>query len=175
MDKIKIPVAVVDRNFYLVKVSEWIRLLFNMKKRKNRNNGEPEVPEISRHAKLKPLHRRPSKGAKLPQEQVKLRLEKHILTWFRYEAQRQNREVNSFINDALRQFIIRHVGDPEFQTNGLSPVQRAEVEALIGEMLATQRGPLQPDTPLYEDMKAIAQMKKRGKVRVYSRQEAFSD
>ncbi len=144
-----------------------------MKKQNNDNNEDLNVPEIPHNAKLKPLHRRPQKGAKLPQEQVTLQLEKHILTWFRHEAQRQKREVNSFINDALRQFIIRHVGDPEFQTDGLSPVQRAEVEALIGEMLTTQRRPRQPDTPLYEDMKAIEQMKKRGKVRVYLRPEAF--
>jgi len=144
-----------------------------MKKQNNGKNGELEVPEIPRNAKLQPLHRRPQKGAKLPQEQVKLRLEKHILTWFRYEAERQNREVNSFINEALRQFIIRQVGDPEFQTGGLSPVQRAEVEALIGEMLATPRKPRRPETPLDEDMRAIAHMKKRGKARVYSRQEAF--
>lgn len=32
---------------------------------------------------------------------------------------------------------------------------------------------LEPETPLYEDMKTIARMKKRGKVQVYSRQEAF--
>lgn len=32
---------------------------------------------------------------------------------------------------------------------------------------------LEPETPLYEDMKTIARMKKRRKVRVYSRQEAF--
>jgi len=144
-----------------------------MKKQNNGNNRDLNIPEISRHAKLQPLHRRPQKGAKLPQEQVKLQLEKHILAWFRYEAQRQNREVNSFINDALRQFIIRQVGDPEFQTNGLSPVQRAEVETLISEILTTKRKPSRPATPLYDDMKAIAQMKKRGKVRVYSRQEAF--
>jgi hypothetical protein len=100
-------------------------------------------------------------------------LEKHILTWFRYEAERQNQEVNSFINEALRQFIIRHVGDPEFQTGGLSPVQRAEVEALIGEMLATPRKPRQPQISLYEAMKKIGQMKKQGKIKVYSRQEAF--
>ncbi|MDZ7292778.1 MAG: BrnA antitoxin family protein [candidate division KSB1 bacterium] len=113
-----------------------------MKKRNNGNNNkELDVPEIPHNAKLKPLHRRPPKGAKLPQEQVKLRLEKHILTWFRYEAERQNREVNSFINEALRQFIIRRVGDPEFQTGGLNPIQRAEVEALIGERLATPRKP----------------------------------
>jgi hypothetical protein len=104
---------------------------------------------------------------------VKLRLEKHILTWFRYEAERQNRKVDSFVNEALRQFIIRQVGDPEFQTGGLSPVQRAEVKALIGEMLATQKKPRRLETPLDEDMRAIAQMKKRDKVRVYSRQEAF--
>jgi uncharacterized protein (DUF4415 family) len=112
-----------------------------MRKRKNGKNGELNVPEIPRNAKLKPLHRRPSKGAKLPQEQVKLRLEKHILTWFRYEARRQNREVNSFINEALRQFIIRQVGDPEFQTVGLSPLQRAEVRALVNEMLDVNRRP----------------------------------
>lgn len=112
-----------------------------MKKRKNGKNGELNVPAIPPNAKLKPLHRRPQKNAKLPQEQVKLRLEKHILAWFRYEAERQNREVNSFINEALRQFIIRQVGDPEFQTGGLSPIQRAEVQALVSEMLATKRRP----------------------------------
>lgn len=34
---------------------------------------------------------------------------------------------------------------------------------------------LDPNTPLYEDMAEIAQMKKRGKVEVYSRKEAFGD
>ncbi|MBV6504767.1 MAG: hypothetical protein ILNGONEN_00320 [Syntrophorhabdaceae bacterium] len=33
---------------------------------------------------------------------------------------------------------------------------------------------LEPETPLYRDMRTIARMKKRSKVRVYSRQEAFS-
>lgn len=32
---------------------------------------------------------------------------------------------------------------------------------------------LEPKTPLYEDMKAIAQTKKRGKIKIYSREEAF--
>ncbi len=144
-----------------------------MKKQNDGKNRDLDVSKIPRNAKLKPLHRRPQKGAKLPQEQVKLRLEKHIWAWFRYEAERQNQEVNSFINEALRQFIIRQIGDPEFQTDGLSPVQRAEVEILIGEMLATSRKPRRPETPLDKDMRAIAQMKKRGRARVYSRQEAF--
>ena len=109
-----------------------------MRKRKSGDNGEIDVPQIPRNAKLKPLHRRPAKGAKLPQEHVELRLEKHILTWFRYEAQRHNQEVGSFINEALRQFIVRQVGDLEFQTAGLSPVQRAEVRTLVAEMLATK-------------------------------------
>ncbi len=34
---------------------------------------------------------------------------------------------------------------------------------------------LEPETPLYEDMKAIARMKKRGPAKPYSRQEAFGD
>jgi uncharacterized protein (DUF4415 family) len=110
-----------------------------MKKRKNGKNGGLDVPEIPRNAKLTPLHRRPSKSAKLPQEQVKLRLEKHILTWFRYEAQRQKREVDSFINEALRQFISRQVGDPELQTGGLNPIQRVEVQLLVSELLATKQ------------------------------------
>jgi uncharacterized protein (DUF4415 family) len=110
-----------------------------MKKQKNGKNVGLEIPEIPRKAKLKPLHRPPIKGAKLPQEQVKLRLEKHILTWFRYEAQRQNREVDSFINEALRQFINRQVGDPEVQTGGLNPIQRVEVQHLVSEILATKQ------------------------------------
>jgi uncharacterized protein YlaN (UPF0358 family) len=32
---------------------------------------------------------------------------------------------------------------------------------------------LEPDTPLYEDMVEIARMKKRRKIKLYSRQEAF--
>lgn len=32
---------------------------------------------------------------------------------------------------------------------------------------------LEPKTPLYEDMKAIAQTKKRGRIKIYSREEAF--
>jgi len=34
---------------------------------------------------------------------------------------------------------------------------------------------LEPETPLYEDMKAIVRMKKRGRAKSYSRQEAFGD
>jgi hypothetical protein len=40
-------------------------------------------------------------------------------------------------------------------------------------MLATPRKSRRPETPLDEDMRAIAHMKKRGKARVYSREEAF--
>jgi len=32
---------------------------------------------------------------------------------------------------------------------------------------------LEPATPLYEDLATIARLKKRGKAKVYSRQEAF--
>jgi hypothetical protein len=32
---------------------------------------------------------------------------------------------------------------------------------------------LEPQTPLYEDLATIARLKKRGKAKVYSRQEAF--
>jgi len=32
---------------------------------------------------------------------------------------------------------------------------------------------LRPQTPLYEDLATIARLKKRGKAKVYSRQEAF--
>ncbi len=110
-----------------------------MKQRKNGNHRQFEIPEISPDAQLKPLHRRPSKGARLPQEEVKLRLEKHILTWFRYEAERQKRSVETFINDALRNFITRQVGEQDLQTGGLNPLQRAEVQALVSEMLAIKK------------------------------------
>jgi uncharacterized protein (DUF4415 family) len=111
-----------------------------MKQKANGKNRNLEIPEIPAHAKLRPLHRRPAKGARLPQEQVKLHLEKHIMTWFRHEAQRQKREVDAFINEALRRFIIQRIGDPEFQTGGLSPLQRAEAQTLVSEMLAQTRG-----------------------------------
>lgn len=62
-------------------------------------------------------------------------------------------------------------------------IQVKELEQLIRHAVRDEIAKLvrkQPDifylereTPLYEDMKAIARMKKRGKVRVYSRQEAF--
>ena len=32
---------------------------------------------------------------------------------------------------------------------------------------------LEPETPFYKDMANIARLKKRGKIKVYSRQEAF--
>jgi len=111
-----------------------------MRQKNNGKNRNLEIPEIPANAKLRPLHRRPEKGARLPQEQVKLLLEKHIMTWFRYEAQRQKREVDAFINDALRQFIIQRVGDPEFQTGGLNPIQRIEVQTLVSEILAQTKG-----------------------------------
>ncbi|GEM_PF-3051057 len=111
-----------------------------MKQKSNGKNRNLEIPEIPANAKLRPLHRRPAKGARLPQEQVKLHLEKHIMTWFRHEAQRQKREVDLFINEALRRFIIQRVGDPEFQAGGLNPMQRAEVQTLVSEMLAQTRG-----------------------------------
>lgn len=34
---------------------------------------------------------------------------------------------------------------------------------------------LEPETPLYEDLKAIMRAKKRGKVKIHTRQEAFGD
>jgi len=111
-----------------------------MRQKTNGKNRDLEIPEIPANVKLRPLHRRPIKSARLPQEQVKLHLEKHIMTWFRYEAQRQKREVDVFINEALRQFITQRVGDPEFQTGGLNPMQRAEVQTLVSEMLAQTRG-----------------------------------
>ena len=111
-----------------------------MRPKNNGKNRDLEIPEIPANAKLHPLHRRPAKGARLPAEHIKLRLEKHILAWFRYEAQRQKREVDAFINEALRQFIIQRVGDPEFQTGGLNPVQRAEVQVVVSEMLAQING-----------------------------------
>ncbi|MFQ5633284.1 MAG: hypothetical protein ACE5I1_31350, partial [bacterium] len=78
------------------------------------------------------------KNANLPDEQVNLRLQKHILAWFRLESKRHNKQVDVFINEALRQFIIQKVGDPEFQIDSLNPVQRAEVQAIVKEMLATE-------------------------------------
>jgi hypothetical protein len=32
---------------------------------------------------------------------------------------------------------------------------------------------IEPETPLYKDMKEIARMKKQGRIKVYSRQEAY--
>jgi len=34
---------------------------------------------------------------------------------------------------------------------------------------------LEPEMPIYDDMVEIAKLKKQGKIKVYSRQEAFSD
>jgi len=110
-----------------------------MRQKTNGKNRDLKIPEVPANAKLRSLHRRPAKGARLPQERVSLHLEKHIMTWFRYEAQRQKREVDVFINEALRQFIIERVGDPEYQTGGLNPLQRAEVQAVVSEMLAQTR------------------------------------
>jgi uncharacterized protein (DUF4415 family) len=110
-----------------------------MRQKTNGKNRNLEIPEIPANAKLRSLHRRPAKNARLPQEQVKLYLEKHIMTWFRGEAQRQKRDVDLFINEALRQFIKQRVGDPEFQTGGLNPIQRAEVQAVVSEMLALRK------------------------------------
>jgi hypothetical protein len=61
------------------------------------------------------------------------------VAWFRHEAQRRKLKVDSFINEALREYIIRQVGDPEFQTGGLNPIQRAEVHALANKILS-QKG-----------------------------------
>jgi uncharacterized protein (DUF4415 family) len=110
-----------------------------MRKSKKRENERVSVPEIPELATIKPLHRRPAKGTRLPEENVRLHLQQHILTWFRHEAQRQKRKVDSFINEALRDYIIRQVGDPEFQAGGLNPTQRAEVHALVNKMLS-QKG-----------------------------------
>ncbi len=49
---------------------------------------------------------------------------------------------------------------------------RDEIAKIVRKQPATFC--LEPVTPLYEDMKAIARMNKRGKVRVYSRPEAFA-
>jgi uncharacterized protein (DUF4415 family) len=106
-----------------------------MSPEKNSNHRRLEIPEIPANAKLKPLHRRPSRGARLPREEVQLRLDKHILTWCRYEAERQRQPIDVFINEALRQLIVRQIGDREIRAGGLNPLQRAEVQVLIGEML----------------------------------------
>ncbi|TAK63726.1 MAG: hypothetical protein EPO24_03950 [Bacteroidetes bacterium] len=48
---------------------------------------------------------------------------------------------------------------------------REELSELVqkqGEMFS-----LEPGTPLYDDMKAIARQKKQGKIRMYSREEAY--
>ena len=106
-----------------------------MRTQRNDKNREFDIPEIPRKAVMQPLHRRPAKGAKLPQEEVKLHLESHVLSWFRYEAERQKKSMDSFVNEALRQFMIKQVGDPELQTSGLNPIQRAEVVTLINKLL----------------------------------------
>lgn len=107
-----------------------------MKPKRTSKNREFDIPEISRSAKLRPLHRRPTKSAKLPQEEAKLQLESHVLAWFRYEAERRKKPVDSFVNEALRQFMIKQVGDTELQANGLNPVQKAEVVMLINKALS---------------------------------------
>lgn len=112
-----------------------------MKKSKQKGNGRVSVPEIPEKVTMKPLHRHPAKGARLPEEKVHLHLQQHIVAWFRHEAQRQKREVDSFINEALREYIIRQVGDPEFQTGGLNPIQRAEVYALVNKILSRKGKP----------------------------------
>jgi hypothetical protein len=48
---------------------------------------------------------------------------------------------------------------------------RDEITKVVRKQPATFY--LEPDTPLYEDMKEIARLKKQGKIKVYSRQEAF--
>ncbi|NUO78860.1 hypothetical protein HUU05_02205 [candidate division KSB1 bacterium] len=98
-----------------------------------------EIPEIPAKAKLSPLHRRPRANAKLPVEPIKLRLEKHLLVWLRAEALRQKQDVEVFINEALRQFIIKRTGEEQIQAAGLSPMQRTEVVALVSEMLAEDK------------------------------------
>ena len=95
-----------------------------------------EVPEIPAGAKLQPLHRRPRAGAKLPVERIELRLEKHLVAWLRAEARRHRQGVETFINEALRQFIIKQIDAAQSPTTGLSSVQRTEVVALVNEVLA---------------------------------------
>jgi uncharacterized protein (DUF4415 family) len=106
------------------------------RKSKGMENGRVSVPEISQTATMKPLHRRPPMGAEIPEEDVHLRVQQHVIAWFRHEAKRQKRGVDSFINEALRQYVIRQVGDAEFQTGGLNPTQRAEVHALVVKILS---------------------------------------
>jgi len=110
------------------------------RKSKQKENGQDFVPKIPETV-MKPLHRRPAKGAGLPEENVHLRLQQHVMAWFRHEAQRQKREVDFLINEALRQYIIRQAGDPEFQSEGLNPIQRAEVHALINKILSKKGKP----------------------------------
>jgi uncharacterized protein (DUF4415 family) len=101
-----------------------------------RTNPTLEIPEIPAGAKLQPLHRRPRAGAKLPVERIELRLEKHLVAWLRAEARRQKQEVETLINEALRQFIIEQIDATQSPIAGSSSIQRTEVVALVHEVLA---------------------------------------
>jgi hypothetical protein len=48
---------------------------------------------------------------------------------------------------------------------------RDEIAKVVRKQPATFY--LEPDTPLYKDLKEIARLKKQGNIKVYSRQEAF--
>lgn len=110
-----------------------------MKMRKNGKGRQFDIPEISRDAVLRPLRHRPAKGASLSQENITLGLESHVLSWFRLEAERQKKSVDTFINEALRQYMIAQVGDADFQSGGLNATQRTEVVMLINKVLSPQK------------------------------------
>lgn len=106
----------------------------------NKATLSSEIPELPANAKLKPLHRRPRANAKLPVERIELRLQKHVLAWFREEARHQKLGMEEFINEALRQFIIKRIGEAQqLQTASLNSVQRTEVIALVSQMLTSDK------------------------------------
>ncbi|MFQ5629729.1 MAG: BrnA antitoxin family protein [bacterium] len=109
-----------------------------MENKAKTSKSKQDIPEIPTNAELKPLHHRPTKGARLPKEEVKIRIEKHIIAWFRLKAQDQKCDFDGFINEALRQYIIQKIGDPEIRAGGLNSAQRAEVQAIVHEILASE-------------------------------------
>ena len=69
--------------------------------------------------------------------------------------------------------------EPSFTltVKNLEKMIRSAVRDELAKLLKSQEGVfnIEPKTPLYEDMAEIAQMKKSGAVKIYSRQDVFGD
>ncbi len=107
-------------------------------KKSDASTVDSSVPEIPRNARSRvPRHRPSQVNAKIPRRKTTINLDINTFAWLEAEQERLGTDRNNLLNDILREYIVRRVGDRAvLDTAQLTSKQRDEVKKIVEESLS---------------------------------------